>query len=349
MTWQLYPASSLERFAPEWERLNSACHDVPFLQAAFLVHALRYFGKGHELLAIYTLQDAPVAMAVVERKRWGVWETFQPSQLPLGAWVMAPEFEFTPMLRELMRSLPGLPVLIGVTQQDPYLITRPEDRTHIQTVDYIQTAWVEVSGEFDEYWKERGKNLRQNMKRQRAKLESDGVRAQLEVIKSPDDVASAIKDYGRLESEGWKTGTGTAIHSGNAQGQFYRAMLEDFCRRDAGRIYRYRLNEKVVAVDLCIEGSGIQVVLKTTYDESYKNLSLSSLMRQEAFREIFDEGRVKRIEFYGRRMEWHSRWTDHERTLFHVNYYRWPIMPKLHRLRSQRQPAAAAAASISGS
>jgi hypothetical protein len=29
-------------------------------------------------------------------------------------------------------------------------------------------------------------------------------------------------------------------------------------------------------------------------------------------------------------MEWHLRWTDEVRTMYHVNYYRWPGLRRLH-------------------
>jgi hypothetical protein len=67
-------------------------------------------------------------------------------------------------------------------------------------------------------------------------------------------------------------------------------------------------------------------LLKTTYDESIRGLSPSSLLRQEAYRHVFDERRVRRIEFYGRMMEWTRRWTDLKRTLYHVNSYRWGFL-----------------------
>jgi hypothetical protein len=79
----------------------------------------------------------------------------------------------------------------------------------------------------------------------------------------------------------------------------------------------------VVAVDLCIESASVHVLLKTTYDESIKGLSPSSLLRQDAYRHVFEEGRVRSIEFYGRVMEWTCRWTDQKRTLYHINSYRW--------------------------
>ena len=40
-------------------------------------------------------------------------------------------------------------------------------------------------------------------------------------------------------------------------------MLKNFCRQGAGRMYRYWYNDKIAAMDLCIEGNGGIIVLKT--------------------------------------------------------------------------------------
>ena len=94
-------------------------------------------------------------------------------------------------------------------------------------------------------------------------------------------------------------------------------------------------------MDLCIEDGEQIIVLKTTYDESVQgNLSPTLLMREEACRQLFDEGSFERLEFYGKVMEWHTRWTDEVRTLYHVNYYRWPVLARLHALWQSRRARA---------
>jgi hypothetical protein len=114
-------------------------------------------------------------------------------------------------------------------------------------------------------------------------------------------------------------------------------MLEDACRRGAGSIYRYYFNEQLVAMDLCVEDGASIVVLKTSYDESVPNsLSPTLLMREEACRRLFDEQRFDRLEFYGRVMEWHLRWTEDVRSMYHVNCYRWPGLGRLHALLELR-------------
>jgi hypothetical protein len=237
----------------------------------------------------------------------------------------------------LMRALPGFPLVFGVTQLDPMMLPRPADNDSLRTLDYIDTARVTLGGSFDDYWNARGKNLRSNLKKQRARLAKDGVKTRLVIERDARAMAAAVADYGRLESAGWKADSGTAVNAHNEQGRYYRAMLEALCRREAASVFRYYFGEQLVAMDLCVEDSGSIVVLKTSYDESVQaSLSPALLMREEACRRLFDEGRFKRLEFYGRVMEWHLRWTEEVRSMYHVNCYRWPGLRRLHTLMESR-------------
>src|SRR4029453_15002977 len=229
MPWSLHPAREFARFAPDWDLLAAACGNVPFLQSRSLAPLLTEFASGNELLAVFSGAAGIEAMTLVCPRGKGRWETYQPSQLPLGPWVMRGKTEIGPLARSLLRQLPGFAVQVGLTQLDPLLFDRPPDRVGIGTLDYIRTAGVPVGGGFDAYWDSRGKNLRTNMRKQRKKLQGEGVPIRFEVLTQPHDVPEAIASYGVLESAGWKAALGTAIHPDNPQGRFYRAMLENFC------------------------------------------------------------------------------------------------------------------------
>jgi CelD/BcsL family acetyltransferase involved in cellulose biosynthesis len=329
MRWRLFPIREFDRLTSEWNALNAAAGDLPFMRSEFLVPALREFGSHGEQLATLDSGGAFSVMGILKRRRPGMWETFQPSQLPLGALLLRAGTPVDGVLDSLLHALPGLAVAVALTQQDPGIVTRPDDSALVETLDYIDTATLTVAGSFADYWAGRGKNLRHNVKRQRAKLLEQSVALRLDVIDTPERVAAAIADYGRLESSGWKAQGGTAVGTGNAQGRFYRSVFDSFCRMGTGRIYQYLFDDRVVAMDLCLESGGTLVVLKTTYDETVKMVSPATLMRHEIVRTLFDEGRVRRVEFYGKAMEWHLRWTSDLRTLYHVNRYRWGGMKRL--------------------
>ncbi len=329
MTWTLHPIEQLPVFASQWDKLVMARVGTPFLEMAFLQPALAIFGTGRELLCLDHVDGALAAAAIVQRGPKGMWQTFQPSQLPLGAWTAAQGVDLTAQASTLLAKLPGLSLGLGLSQLDSRLHPRPPDSATLRTQDYIQTAWVDIEGSFEAYWDGRGKNLRQNTRKQRNKLVAEGTATRLECITAAADVGKAIGDYGLLESAGWKTTDGTAVHPDNDQGRFYQQMLENFCNLGRGRVYRYWFGDKVVAMDLCIDDSKTIVILKTTYDESYRTISPSTLMRQDQFQRLFEEAEFERIEFFGKVMEWHTRWTSCSRNLYHATAYRWALLKSL--------------------
>ena len=327
MKWQLVPAARFPEFAERWRALHARGPASVLLDADFVAPLVECFARPGALLACCESQGVTLAMALVTPSGRGAWATLQPSQAPLGLWLTAPDQALAPLLAGLLRALPGLPLVLGLTQADPMLLARPSDSPRLRTLDYIDTARVTLAGGFDAYWQARGKNLRANLKKQRARLERDGVTPRLEIVCAPAAMAAAVVQYGLLESSGWKCAQGTAVHADNAQGRYYCAMLEALSARGAASVYRYWFGEQLVAMDLCVEDSDSIVVLKTAYDESVgAGLSPTLLMREEACRRLFDEGRLKRLEFYGRVMEWHLRWTGEVRTMYHINYYRWPAV-----------------------
>ncbi|PHV13352.1 GNAT family N-acetyltransferase [Chitinimonas sp. BJB300] len=343
MIWQIYPVEQFQTLAGEWDALLHASADIPFLESAFLLPLLKEFGNHLEVVAVGRENGQAQAAAILQPGKLGLWETFQPSQLPLGAWVVKASQTLGDTTSSLIPALPGLSLGIGLSQLDPLLQQRPEASQLIRTQDYIDTAWIDIESDFDTYWEARGKNLKQNARKQRNKLQTDGIHVQMDCIRDPQGVADAMRDYGTLESAGWKAANGTAVHPDNAQGRFYRQMLENFCALGRGRIYRYRFDDKVVSMDLCIDNGKTVVILKTAYDESYKSISPSTLMRQDQFQALFTEGQFKRIEFYGKVMEWHTRWAEAKRVIYHATAYRWSFLMALHnrinRMRQEREAA----------
>lgn len=333
MSWNLYPISEFKDFQDSWQQLNHTVSGSPLLSLDFVLPLLEIFGRGNEVLACYQEKNELKIMAIICPKNQWVWSTFQPSQAPLGLWVQKTDIDLSSILSELIQRLTQYPFVFSVTQIDPDLISRPESSTKLVTLNYIQTARITLQGSFEEYWASRGKNLRQNMKKQRNKLIKTGVATRLELCVLPTDVQQAIVGYGKLEGSGWKLDKGTAIQASNNQGEFYQKVLENFCHQGKGRIYKYWFNDQIVAMDLCIEGKDSLIILKTTYDESLgHSFSPAFLMREEEFKQIFDENKIKNIEFYGRVMDWHTKWSDEIRTLYHINSYRWSVLPGFHKI-----------------
>jgi len=350
LAWHRLPASALlreEDLRHQWDRLNAARLDLPFLGTDAMAAALDAFGTGHELLLVAEEPDRQTAaMLLVVPDGLLRWRTFQPSQVPLGAWVAAPELSLPDLCRSAMRGPLRACLTLSITQVDPMQAARQADADDTLHSDYIDTAWIDVQGSFDDYWAARGKNLRQNLRKQRNRLATEGTTTAMRVLRQPEDMAPALARYGALESAGWKAGEGTAIHPDNEQGRFYTRLLETAARRGEALVFEYLFGERSVAINLCLRRHGTLVVLKTTYDESLpKALSPAFLLREDELRHVFAGNEIRRIEYYGKVMEWHTRLTESKRTLYHLTAYRWPWLKGLAERRRQGpvHPKAAAA------
>lgn len=323
MGWEAISVARFDEVAAAWESLNGLMGGVPILEALFVRTALQQFSGGKEYIFCHNSLSEVDCMCILAPKTFTTWETFQPSQMPLGPFLVRPGTSVAEIVPSLIRKLPGWKFGVGLSQCDPISIRRPSAVGMVRTLDYVQTASVPIDGTFDAYWGARGKNLRQNLRKQRKQLLAQGVSTRLEIISQPERVAWALAEYSRLEEKGWKSALGTAVSTNDSQGHFYRQILTEFCADGRGRIYCYWFNDQVVAMDLCVIGGRAMVILKTTYDESVpKPLSPAFLMREESFKSIFEAMDVDRIEFFGRAMEWHLRWTDQIRMLYHINGYR---------------------------
>ena len=332
--WQLYPVSEFARLKQAWDELNLKQGGSALLSSRFIEPCLEHFCAAEVKLAIATSNELqqPVAATLIERIGLGRWQTLQPSQAPIGFWLSDPAIDFETLLAELAKALPGWVLSISITQQDPELLPRPSAMQQLTTLDYITTGRLVIPEDFQQYWQQRGKNVRQNINKSKNRLQREGISVTFEIADDPASVRQYVAEFGDLESAGWKRETGTAVHIDNVQGRFYTQLLEAFMP-DQCQIWRYRFDEQLVAVDLCLCVDGVLYILKTTYDEAFKRYSPAFMMHLAGI-EALTEQSVERIEFYGPAMEWHKKLTQELRTMYHITWFSHPLIQQLKQLRA---------------
>jgi CelD/BcsL family acetyltransferase involved in cellulose biosynthesis len=341
LIWKNLPALALTQdtdLKNNWDRLNADHGNLPFLSSEALVLALQIFGHGTERLLVGQSNGHCQAMLLLVNIGKLRWEIFQPSQLPLGAWVAEPDLLIENIASSLLRDAAlGLCLSLSITQIDPLFTPRGEDTASNRHDDYIDTAWVEIIGSFDDYWAARGKNLRQNMRKQRNKLQAESVVVEMRVWRDAADMPGTIARYGELEGRSWKAQEGTAIRPDNDQGRFYTALFQSAAKKGEAVVYEYLFDGKTVAINLCLRRASTLVILKTTYDESIKAYSPAFLLNEELTQALFAEQKIRRLEYYGRVMEWHTRWTDNRRTVYHLTSFRNGLVKKLAQAVARRR------------
>src|SRR5262245_59208232 len=118
MRWRF--TSALQTFAAHrnvWDAINRDQGDHVLLDSAFVHLLIRNFGTAGTVLALSDDQECP-SMVLVEQRRFGRWETFQPSQAPLGLILLGRYIDPWVQIHRLTRDLPGYALLFAVLHQD---------------------------------------------------------------------------------------------------------------------------------------------------------------------------------------------------------------------------------------
>jgi hypothetical protein len=324
-----------DEYGDQWDDLNRSVTNHILLDSKFVSPAVRHFSTPDDLLCIDNDPAAP-AMVLLERTRPLFWQTFQPPQAPLGLAVFKRKESIAEQIQSLIRSLPGNALNLSVLQQDPnyssFASVAPSSK--VQIIDYIDTARLNLVGTFDDYWAGRNKEIVRNIGKRYRALEREGLECRLIVQRDADSVADCIRSYGEIESRGWKAEFGTAIAPDNLQGIFYRQVMEEFCRQGEAVIYQLKFGDQTVACNLCLLRGPMMVALKITYDEEFKRFLPGFLSQYEIIRSLYGERKTEVVEYYGRVRDYHRKWTDDIRTMYHINFYRFALLGVACKLRS---------------
>ncbi len=322
MDWNIVPARQFNNYIKQWQALNvQLAQDLPILQPVFVSALLTYFAEGNEYLAIGTEDNKCVAMGFFQKAGAASWQTFQPSQAPVGLWLCPPEKQIG-TLKSLAQKLPGITLKIDILQQDPNILpVESIYNSNIETLDYITTGHLLIEGDFETYFAGLGKNQRQNYNKANNRLKKQNTRVRLVIEESPDNMKKSVEEYGIIESGSWKNDLGTAININNRQGQFYAQIMNDFAQKNMAEAWKYYYDNKLVAIDLCIKNSEQLIILKTTFDSDYSRYSPAINMKIDAIKTIYENHTVQRIEYFGKMLDWHKRLNSTGRTMYHFSYY----------------------------
>ena len=336
MNWKLLPVKEFNNWSEQWQSLNKTiANNLPIMHPIFVAALIDSFANGDELLAIAEEQDNVIAMGIFYKKTLYSWQSFQPSQAPVGLW-LCPNERLSESLRSLTKALPGFTLRLDILQQDPDISSLAQQATaHIEQSDYIFTSKLAVDQDFDSYFSALGKNQRQNYNKANNRLNKQDVKVRLEIEESPEQMYQSVAQYGNIESNSWKDALGTSVNIDNQQGVFFQRILSEFAKKNNAQVWKYFYDDTLVAIDLCIKNNEQLIILKTTFDSEYSRYSPAINMKLDALKPIFDNRLVQRVEFFGKTLQWHTRLNSIGRTMYHFSFYRYPILLKLKTILTQ--------------
>ena len=347
MPWQLHPAKpAFPEFAGEWDRLNAELYGGhPYFDSRFVGALLKHFGNGNEQLCLHVDQGTITGALILEPRRWGRWATFRPSQAQVTAIMLAD----ARLLNALFGALPGFVWSIELNAIDP----RFSPKLATEEIDAIAfgqayTIGVAAGLRFDEYWNNRSKNLKTNIRRSFKRLEKESKPLSLTRITCRESMEEGVARFGALESAGWKGSAGTAISMGNVQGAFYIDVLQRFTDTGQAAIYQLEVAEQLAASLLVIDCRVMSVLLKTTYDESFAQISPGRIQLYKIIDDQLTARPQQTIEFYTNATLYQKEWATFGCVIDNIQLFRNPaiaggfiVLKALHNKFRQNSPAKA--------
>lgn len=174
-----------------------------------------------------------------------------------------------------------------------------------------------------------------NLRRRRRKLEAKGP-----IRLSRTDVADELlARFYELERAGWKGKEGSAIACDARTRQFYDDLAREAERVGHLSLYALECNGRPVAMYYGLMHGGRYFLLKTAYDELFRDCSPGQLITHDVLRDLAVLDCVE-FDFLGPLMDWKMEWAPRLRP--HADWYvfRGPLGRLLRALRFHLRPAA---------
>ncbi|WP_172449425.1 GNAT family N-acetyltransferase [Bowmanella denitrificans] len=287
----------------------------------FIAALLASFADDSVRLVVGQRAGKVVLMAFMQKVGFARWSSFMPSQEPVCLYLSEDGVIDDISLRAIAKALPGVVLQIDLLQVDNVILS---PAANLKAMPYIETGALDVPADFPAYFASLGKNLRQNYNKVVNRASKDNLNLSIEPWTSPEQVEEGVRLYGEIESASWKAEHNTAISPTNQQGIFYTRMMRELAERGQAVVWLYKINDEVAAVDLCVHNQGTLIILKTTYKEAFSKLSPALQLKVDMLRYYAEQtpASIKRIEFYGKAMDWHKRLNSELRWINHQTWYK---------------------------
>lgn len=321
MVWETHAAKiAFPGFAEDWDRLNAQLYGGhPFFDSRFVGPLLEYFASGKEKLCIHRANGAVAGALILQPAGAGRWALFRPSQAQASAILIG---AVSP-LKTLFASLPSGVWTIEFHTVDPRYspdFSRLDLAMIVST--HAHTIGIHPEMSFTDYWEGRSKNLKANVRRYFNRSEKEHGTPLLTKLTGHEEMATGVDRFGQIETAGWKGTAGTAVCSGNRQGDFYAKVLASFALSDQAAVYELRVGEQLAASRLAISNEEMLIILKTTYDESLARFAPGRILLYRLIEEQLESRSGKAIEFYTDATREQAEWSTFGCTVKNVQLFR---------------------------
>lgn len=194
------------------------------------------------------------------------------------------------------------------------------DKRNICYRQYFQMSspFVPINCRWDDYFGNRQKRFREQLKSRLKKLEGCG-RVRLEEYRSIGELEKVLEKIFEVASKSWKAKDGTALSSTRQLKEFYTDLAYTAANEGWLDLFVLYLEEEPLVFEYCLKYENKLLLLKTEFNESYRPYGIGNMIQWKLLETIFENG-AEEFEFLGPSARWKTHWSEaNERR--HVTLY----------------------------
>jgi CelD/BcsL family acetyltransferase involved in cellulose biosynthesis len=314
--------------AEDWNVLGSSVGS-PFLTIQWLAAWWRAFGSGRfTCLVVRDGRDSLRAGACCRRLSGG--RLAAAANTHSGDWdVVAVDPHARQVLWQALAGLgAGAVHLAGIRSRES--LEEADQEFHTSGYSTVQapgvrSPYLELPESWDDLLASVSRNLRSQLGRRRRLLQREG-RLVFRTTVGGEELERDLATFLRVESSGWKAGTGTSILSDPRTERLYMDFAKAAAAAGWLRLHFLELDGVPVAADLNCAFAGGMFLMKTGFDERYRRFSPGLVLRGEVLRAAVQEG-ASFYDFLGGPDSYKLRWTTELRPRSAIRAYRGARRP----------------------
>jgi CelD/BcsL family acetyltransferase involved in cellulose biosynthesis len=166
---------------------------------------------------------------------------------------------------------------------------------------------LDVTGDFEDYWQGRSRNLRKGLRNRENRLGAGG-ELQLEISRPDDDPNWWLDRIFNVASHTWKAARRTSLADGKRR-LFFADEVKELLPSGQALVFVASLDEVDIAYDLTFVHRGFLYDLKTDYHQDFRDLAPGMLLVKHMIEYGCADPDIHTIDFITD-PDWLRRWTE---------------------------------------
>ena len=312
-TWVVRDSHGLDRLAPIWNSLESACHS-PMQHFIWSRACAETFGSVGALRVTAVGSDgrytaiAPLVKRsglVPSLESIGVRELYEPMDF-----LYADEHSLAALADSLAEQ--ETPLCLGRLRADSPVIAAItaayQRRGWIHTVPVDSYPYIELSVNWQEPDKQFNSGRRSDFRRAQRHASQIGETI-LEILSpTPSETSALLEEALQVEKASWKGEAGSALALDPVRGAFFRCYAVAASEQGILRLVFMRIGGQAVGMQIAIESNDRFWLLKIGHDEKYSKCSPGTQLMLHTLKYAATRG-LRSYEFLGTAEPWTRTWS----------------------------------------